>query len=164
MKSLLETLLSRVPLLRLLLSRIPWQFIRFGVVGTGGFLVNLGVFSLMTWIGLNPFAGQAVALPVAAFFTWLINRLWTFESRHSGVAKLAEVVRYLLSTALGAGINYAVFALLVSAVPAFHAYPKLGVAAAAIAGLCFNFPMSKYFVFRQRPASPTGAAASLRDP
>ncbi len=147
-----------------LLSRLPWQFIRFGIVGTGGFLVNLGVFSLLAWAGLNPFASQAIALPCAAFFTWLINRLWTFESRHRGRAKLAEIARYLLSTALGAGVNYAVFSLLVSAVPAFGTYPKLAVAAAAIAGLCFNFPMSKYFVFKPPASAPTEAPELSPDP
>jgi putative flippase GtrA len=69
-----------------------------------------------------------------------------------------------MAMSLGAGINYAVFSLLVSAVPVFHAYPKLAVAAAAIAGLFFNFPMSKYFVFRQRVSNPTRAGASSLDP
>ncbi len=150
--------------LRYLWGRLPWQFIRFGTVGTGGFLVNEAAFTLVMWLSGNPFLGQAVALPCAAFFTWLVNRLWTFDSRHRGVARAAEGARYFLAMSLGAGVNYAVFSLLVEAVPVFRQYPKLAVAAAAIAGLFFNFPMSKYFVFRQPSSARTGASASSSGP
>ena len=150
--------------MKALLSRLPWQFIRFGIVGTGGFLTNEAVLTLMLWLGMNPFSGQLVALPCAALFTWISNRLWTFSSSHRGGGTIAEAVRYIMTVSLGAGVNYAVYALLVASVPAFTRHPQLGVAAGSIAGLLFNFPMSKYFVFRQPGADQTAAPASSPDP
>ena len=141
---------------------IPWQFVRFGIVGTGGFLVDSGVLLALIRLGFDRYNGQLVAFVVAASFTWLLNRIWTFGTHKSEQNRMGESARYFAAMAIGACINYAAYALLTTWGGIWEKYPIMAVAAGSIAGLCFNFPASRYYVFRSAailPAEP----ASLPD-
>ena len=141
-----QTLPTRTTLLtpaRLLLLR---QFLRFGLVGAAGFLVDTGVvYGLRGWIGLIP-AGLAAYL-AAASTTWAGNRAWTFAGTHKG----HPVRQWLLFlTANGAGfiLNRGTFMLLVLLVPLCEQHPVLAVLAGVAAGMGANFHLSRKVVFR----------------
>ena len=125
------------------------QFIRFAVVGTAAFVVDTAVLYLALWAGLGLYSGRAVSYLVAATFTWYGNRRITFASRAQGTSAVtAEWIRFLLTNLVGGAVNYAVFAALVSQLEFVRAFPVIGVAAGAIAGLSVNFTLSKWLVFR----------------
>ena len=48
----------------------------------------------------------------------------------------------------GFTLNYGMYALLIATVPLVRAYPPLGVAAGSLAGLFFNFFLSRRIVFK----------------
>ena len=127
------------------------QFLRFAIVGTAGFVVNEAVlFAFLKILHLGPYSGQAVAFVFAATFTWWGNRFLTFRAQAattaSGMAR--EWATFIAANALGGAVNYAVYASLVTFAPAPFDNPFLGVVAGTLAGLVFNFTMSKRFVFR----------------
>jgi putative flippase GtrA len=127
------------------------QFLRFAVVGTAGFLVNeAALFALLRLAGLDPYSGQAVAFLFAATFTWWGNRWLTFRAHAAGTAQgmAREWAKFIAANALGGAVNYAIYASLVTFAPAPFDSPFLGVVAGTLAGLIFNFTMSKRFVFR----------------
>lgn len=130
-------------------------FLRFALVGGAGFFVNAGAF----WIALNllhlgkDFAWFFAFAP-AVTFTWWGNRTFTFrEHASTGLrATLHEWARFVVTNGLGAIVNYAVYAALIhwTGVNAFVA-----LAAGVLAGLVFNFTLSKRVVFKhQTPPSP----------
>jgi putative flippase GtrA len=130
------------------------QFLTFGLVGTGGFLVDSATLYLCLAVGANHYTGRALSYLVAATFTWAMNRRFTFRDRRDS-SLLREWARFLFANALGGALNYATYALLVSTSPMVYAHPVLGVAAGSIASLGANFIVSRHFVFRSSPARNT---------
>ena len=128
------------------------QFLRFGMIGTGGFVVDTTVlYFLMGVVGLDPYTGRLASWCVAATFTWAMNRRFTFADKRP---RFRQWLAFLAANALGGAINYAVYAALVTFVDEVAAIPVLGVAAGSIAGLFFNFTVSKLVVFRRaRPSA-----------
>ena len=124
------------------------QFLRFAVVGVVGFVVDAGVLqALITLAGWGPIGARAVAIPVAVFATWLLNRTITFAASHTGPA-LRSLVRYATVSAAGASVNFAVYTVLVFASRAMAALPMVPLAIASIVALVVNYLGSKHFAFR----------------
>jgi putative flippase GtrA len=86
------------------------RFLRFAVVGGTGFLIDVGVLTLMhNGAGLDPFSARLISISVAAISTWRLNRVVTFGASPSGQA--SEGLRYAIVAALTACLNYAVYCL-----------------------------------------------------
>ena len=128
-------------------------FFRFGVVGTGGFVVDTVVLYAMIIAGLDRYSGRLVSYFCAASFTWFGNRTITFaQSRARGTAAtVAEWLRFLLTNLGGGAVNYAVYAVLVTYSATVHEFPVLGVAAGALSGMTVNFFASRKLVFTSDP-------------
>jgi putative flippase GtrA len=124
-------------------------FLRFALVGGAGFVVNAGAL----WIALHLLhLGKDVAWFFAfvpsVTFTWWGNRTFTFhEHASSGLrATLHEWARFVATNGFGAIVNYAAYEALIhwTAVN-----PYIALAAGVLAGLAFNFTLSKRLVFRK---------------
>ena len=83
----------------------------------------------------------------AATLTWWLNRRYTFAPTEMRAAE--QWLRFLAVNMVGAVVNYAVFALVLSTVAVAMHYPLIAVAAGALAGLVFNFLLSQKFAFVQ---------------
>lgn len=130
------------------------QFLRFGFVGACGFVVDTSVLFLMhRIIGFDPYSARAISIFVAMNVTWTGNRLLTFRA-HAATSPgrmLGEWARFLLTNAVGALLNYAVYAALVRFAPPPANNPYLALIAGVAVGLVFNFTLSKRLVFRAPP-------------
>jgi putative flippase GtrA len=128
-------------------SVIFGQILRFGVVGTFGFLVDTAVvYATRATLGLYG-AGLASFL-VAASANWALNRTWTFRGRGVGAPARAQLLRYLAVNLIGFLINRGTYAAAVTFSPMAASQPVLATAAGAIAGMGFNFVLSRQLVFR----------------
>ena len=124
------------------------QFLRFGVVGTVGFVVDSAVLLGMMALGLGPYGGRVVSYLVAASTTFALNRAWTFRSARRDAPVAAQWGRFVLLNLAGFAANYGTYAALVAGVPLVAANPVLGVAAGSLAGMFINFGLSRRFVFQ----------------
>ena len=130
-------------------------FVRFALVGAGGYVVDTAVLWLDTrHLGLDPYSGRALSIFAAMIFTWLGNRTITFAGRRArgGPGAVAgEFLRFVGANLVGALVNYGVYAWLVHSAGAplndKYAAQALGV----LAGLVFNFTLSRTMVFRAPP-------------
>jgi putative flippase GtrA len=123
------------------------QFVKFGIVGASGFLVNLIIFTLLQRVVPNhAAAGPYYAMYSVAFLSggvsnYFLNRIWTFRSTgHAG----REAVQFL---------SVSVLALLVGLLVSFLVAPSLGHGhktwfLATISGIVVNFFVNKYWTFR----------------
>ena len=89
------------------------QLLRFGLVGSSGYVVNLAVFALLSGaLGVHhiPAAIGAFCVAVVNNFWW--NRHWTFEARagHAGF----QAARFLIVSMVGLGVNLVLLELFVS--------------------------------------------------
>ncbi len=123
------------------------EFLRFGVVGAIGFVVDTAVLYAGLALGLGLYGGRVISYLVAATTTWALNRLWTFRGRGDGPAH-RQWALFLIVNLVGFAMNYGTYAALIALVPVVAAHPVLGVAAGAIAGMFGNFVLSRRLVFR----------------
>jgi len=124
--------------------KITGQFLRFGMVGAAGFVVDVSVLYLMQHLGLGLYSARVVSFLAAATSTWLGNRRFTFQPhRRGGMNIPGEWMVYLVAMALGGSANYLTYALLISYLPLFYQHPWLGVACGTGAGLLINFILAR---------------------
>lgn len=127
------------------------QFLRFCLVGTLGFIVDAGVLQLLLLtVASNPYTARIFSFLAAASVTWICNRRYTF--RTGAPASRSEWLRYVGLMALGALVNYTVYALCIATFTYTHEQPWMAVAAGSVAALGINFLLSRS-LFRLRPAS-----------
>ncbi|WP_235035610.1 GtrA family protein [Roseomonas sp. 18066] len=122
------------------------QMLRFGVVGTLGFLVDTGVLYAALQLGAGLYLGRVFSYVAAATGNWALNRAWTFQA--TGAPAARQWALFLAVNLVGFAVNYGTYALLVGHLPLAAAHPVLGVAAGSLAGMAGNFLLSRRFVFR----------------
>jgi putative flippase GtrA len=127
------------------------RFLRFAVVGGAGFLVNeVALLLAKHYLGAGDHAAWFIAFAPTVTFTWWGNRKLTFADKASGGHRgmLAEWARFVATNALGAAANFAIYALLIAYAPAPLNIAYIALAIGILAGLVFNFTLSKRLVFR----------------
>lgn len=135
--------------------RLRGQFARFAVVGTIGFAVDASVLTVAVSVtGMGPYLARVLSFGVAATVTWYLNRRYTFSTRRASSGALSQWSRFVAVNALGACINFAVYAALIASSDIARRFLLLAVAAGSVAGLVSNFTLSRAFVF---PAGGTGS-------
>src|SRR5689334_12031152 len=133
------------------LSEGARQFLRFSIIGVVGFVIDAAVLTVaMKGFGLGLYSGRVVSFLVAATATWSLNRRFTFAMLDHRPL-VVQWVRFVSANTLGWGVNYGLYVVLVTFVPFVTNQPVLGVAAGSVAGLAFNFSVSKFWVFRGPP-------------
>lgn len=151
MEAMLHRLVPRLP--EFLRRRLPAgrvrglvQFLKFGVIGVLGFLVDTAtVYGLRGWLGL--YGAGLAAYVTAATANWVLNRWWTFRGQGGGPAVL-QWLRFMVANLAGFVLNRGLFVLLVTFVPLCADKPVLAVAAGSLAGMVCNFRLSRTLVFR----------------
>jgi putative flippase GtrA len=124
--------------------RADWeQLVRFCVVGTSGYLVNLGVFgALVHAAGLHHALAAVGAFCVAWTNNFLWNKYWTF--RRHGLSAVQQGVRYLAVSLVALGLNLILLELLIRA-----GSPEVPAQAVAIAAVMpVNFLLNRRWSFR----------------
>ena len=122
------------------------QFGSFGLIGTAAFLVDSALLYLgMGLLGLGFYLARFGSWVGAASFTWYMNRRFTFRSDEA--SRLRQWLRFLAANSIGGAVNYGVYAVLIATSALVRQWPILGVAAGSVAGLAFNFVVSRRYVF-----------------
>ena len=123
---------------------ILMRFVRFGVVGVSGTLIDFGV----TWLckeklHWNKYLSNSIGFILAATNNYTWNRLWTFESQNSEIFR--EYGSFVLIALIGLGLNNFVTWLLHEKVHLNFYLSKL-VAVGVV--VIWNFSMNYVFTFR----------------
>jgi dolichol-phosphate mannosyltransferase len=156
---------------RSVLTLLRWletfRYIKFGIVGASGTVVNLVVlhlgheylFTAIEPAGSKPYASLALAITVATLnnFTW--NRLWTWSDRvkaeaailhidpaHPGPGKLSrEFITYATASGFGSALQYGLTLLLSGSMD----YRLANVIAIVVASVS-NFLANDKWTFKRR--------------
>ena len=101
------------PLLRIyqrIAGLLPRHFLAFGIVGSGGYLIDVGIFNALR-LGVlgshdfisSPIGAKIISVAVATLGTWFGNRYFAFrDNRRSNVA--LELVEFSAIAITGNGI------------------------------------------------------------
>lgn len=128
-------------------ARLP-QPVRFVVVGTGGFALNVLAFTALFGLGAWYFAASILAYLASNVAMYVGNRYFTF-----GLTHLGFMAAYLRYAAVG-GVVAALTALLLAVfVEGFGVDPRLGQALALSLLVPLSFVLSRRFAFGLSPAA-----------
>jgi putative flippase GtrA len=89
--------------------------------------------------------GVAIGAFLGAITNFLINRYWSFEGAHRAPVH-GQIWRYLVVSAGSLGLNTLGVYLVTENFGLFYLKSKIVVA--LLVGWCFNYPLQKYFVYR----------------
>jgi len=118
------------------------EFIKFALVGLLNTGVDVAIFFLLTWLGIQYVTAQLVSYSCGAGNSYLLNKFWTFRS--SGLS-YSEILRFTIVNLVSLGISVIVLTLLRETAGMELAIAK-GVA--TISALAANFLGNKLWVFR----------------
>ena len=120
------------------------RFIRFGIVGASGMVVDFGV----TWLckeklHWNKYISNSLGFILAATNNYVWNRLWTFQSTSDAVAR--EYTLFFIIALIGLGLNNGIIYLLHERL---HLNSYLSKLIALGCVTIWNFVMNYVFTFR----------------
>ena len=103
--------MSSAPAPRSRLRVLATEFIRFGLIGGIGFVVDFGVFNLLRTTVMDPenmhggpVIAKLISTALAILVNWLGNRFWTFRDRRRHDV-LRESVEFFAVSIAGMGIG-----------------------------------------------------------
>lgn len=86
------------------------KFLKFGIVGASGMVVDFGILYLLRDIvGLPDLWANTISFTCAATSNYFLNRIWTFRSHEKQVG--VEYMKFFLVSVVGLGINNGVLLL-----------------------------------------------------
>ncbi|MBV9511866.1 MAG: GtrA family protein, partial [Caulobacteraceae bacterium] len=150
-----------LPVVADLRRRIDMAFLRFGMVGAAGFVVDYGVLHLATQFGgLNPYAGRFVSFPMAVVATWLLNRTFTF--RHATAhGPVRQALTYLAVQCVGGAANIATYSAALAFARVLKDMLVIPLGFGCIAGLFLNFLGSKHIAFKAAAPAPAASVEAV---
>jgi putative flippase GtrA len=136
------------------LKPLFFKFVKFGVVGVSGMVVDFGLTALCKGIlGIPELLANAIGFTVAATSNYFLNRVWTWKSTSKEVG--VEYAKFFFVSLIGLGLNSLIVLLLkdISIVPRFvnttldWDFWVAKVIATAIVTV-WNFLANNFFTFR----------------
>jgi putative flippase GtrA len=130
------------------------QLVRFGLVGSIGFAVNLAVYALCVhFLGLDYHVAAVAAWLVAVMNNFILNRHWTFDASDGRVH--FQAMRFLAVSLVAFGFSLLLLTVLVEAA-GIAKVPAQALAVAA--SMPLNFLGNKLWSFRSEVAMITTEA------
>lgn len=122
-------------------------FIKFGIVGISGVLVNLGCFSLFLQMGMNKFLASPVAIELSIISNFLFNNYWTFGDRNTRDGMRVRGLKFNLVSFVALGVSYGTFVVLSLVSP--EGSPQAHQLAGIIPAMLINYLLNSYWTFGQ---------------
>jgi putative flippase GtrA len=80
------------------------KFLKFGVVGGSGVIVDFGVTYLCKEkLRIQKYVSNAIGFTVAATTNYILNRIWTFQSKNPQIGR--EYLSFIIISLIGLAIN-----------------------------------------------------------
>ena len=80
------------------------KFIKFCVVGFSGMIIDFGTtWLLKEKVKINKYLANSCGFVLAASSNYILNRIWTFESKNSEIA--TEYFSFFAISLIGLGLN-----------------------------------------------------------
>lgn len=125
------------------------SFVKFGLVGASGFIVDVSIFTLLhDFRGVMSELARGIAYWFAATWNWFLNRSFTFASAEKDAHAL-QLSKYLLMCLVSFFPNWGTFTLLTNNSEFFEHYSQLALVAGVAAGMVFNFVGARFLIFRR---------------
>ena len=138
--------------------RSSTTFIKFGLVGASGVIVNLGAFSLLLLLGINKYIASPIAIELSIIWNFFLNNYWTFRWRKTRDGLQAKGLKFNAVSFASLGVSYGTFVALSMVFPKVSPYwhQLAGIVPAAL----INYFLNSYWTFRHRPRPQQGMSCN----
>ena len=144
------------------------QLARFGVVGLGGLVLDVGIFNLLRLtvlapdeVASGPLIAKVISTSVAIAFNWLGNRYWTFRATRRRQA-LREALEFI-AVSLGGSLISLLCLWVSHYVLGFTSVLADNISSNVIGlalGTAFRFVFYRWWVFHpNRTPAPSGTVS-----
>lgn len=90
-----------------------WKFIKFGIVGLSGVVVDFSfTYICKEWIKIPKYIANAIGFTIAATTNYYLNRVWTFHSNNPEIT--IEFIKFFIVSLIGLAVNTVILWILVS--------------------------------------------------
>jgi putative flippase GtrA len=121
------------------------QFVKFGIVGASGFIVNLAVFTVLQRLTSFPFWFEfSVGFMVGGVSNYFLNRWWTFRSTGHAAKQGAQ---FLFVSFLALLVGNLTGWVLETRLQYQHHHTVWFLS--TLSGMLLNFFANKYWTFRE---------------
>ncbi|KKO92471.1 glycosyl transferase family 2 [Sphingobacterium sp. Ag1] len=128
-----------------MLSETILKFVRFGIVGSIGFVIDFSItYLLKEKLKVNKFVANSFGFSFAVINNYLLNRYWTFQNYSPNVLK--EFSLFFLVCSVGLLLNNIVLYLLNEKVNLSFYSAKIGSISVV---MFWNFIANYFYVFHQ---------------
>ena len=131
----------------MLYNLIP-RFLRFSLVGGSALLIDFLILFLLIERNISdPFSAKLFSLIVTIFYTWYLNRKFTFKNTYKN--KIFQVFVYYLFMALGMLINYCMFFVVMLLLQDLSYNYLFASAAGSATAMMVNFLNMNFIIFKK---------------
>lgn len=121
------------------------KFIKFGVVGITGVVVDFGItYICKELIKIPKYVANSIGFTIAATTNYYFNRIWTFESHNPNIS--SEYLKFFIIAAIGLGINTLIIWILIKKFKLNFYFSK---AIATFVVMIWNFSANVLYTFSQ---------------
>ena len=121
-------------------------FIKFGIVGASGVVVNLGSFTTLLAAGLNKFVASPMAIELSIVWNFLLNNYWTFRWRKTKDDVHIKGLKFNVVSILSLVVSYSTFIGISFLLPTFP--PQAAQLIGIVPAMLVNYFLNSYWTFR----------------
>lgn len=128
------------------MKKIPLQFIKFCLIGAMSFLIDAGIYLVLTrFLAVYYLLAKIISFILAAINSYFFNRSWTFRSKNPRIKQ--EFIKFLIVATIGLGLNSLIMFLTVSWL---KLNDILGLIIATFIVMFWNFTANKIWTFKDK--------------
>ncbi|MFX1396065.1 MAG: GtrA family protein [Promethearchaeota archaeon] len=124
-----------------------YQFIKSGIIGSIGAVINLLVLYVLTeYLYVYYLISETIAFIVASIHNYFLNKIWTFKEAIKDRI-VSKYIQFLIINIIGLMINLLVLFILVEH---FHFWYIIAEIGATLCAFAFNFLGNKFWTFQEK--------------
>lgn len=122
------------------MNKLFKQLFRFGIVGGIAFLIDFGIFALLTHLGMHYLIAQIISFSISLAFNYVASIKWVFDAKKQTPK---EIIIFVLLSVVGLGINEL---LLYIGIDKLHFHELIVKLFATAVVMVFNFVTRKLII------------------
>jgi dolichol-phosphate mannosyltransferase len=122
-------------------------FLKFGLVGMSGVVVNLVSFTMLLKLGMNKFLASPLAIEVSIITNFFLNNFWTFSQRDMNDKIHIRGLKFNVVSVIALVVSYSTFLLLSVLDP--NGIPQVHQAISIVPATVINYFLNSYWTFKE---------------
>ena len=123
-------------------------FFRFLLVGLSGVIINLGLLSLLLYLGVNKYLASPISIEISIISNFLLNNYWTFASKQQKHPTAIRGVKFNIVSLVSLGLSYTVFIVITMNDPGIP--PQIAQLIGILPATLVNYFLNMYWTFRAK--------------